>query len=206
MKTELKFIKLMFIILAVFLITIFSNCNDEKCTDYPKGGKKYIEFHAEDSMKIPYTGTDTLKFLRTIDSTTKDTVVFIGQRKKYGVEYIRNEEQMTPCEYELYARKYEIEYIAQNISNLKFSFKHQAQETEGGDIFISFKGTEFHFLLWDWDWGNGYYEYLELNGNVYRKLREQYDYYNENNKIYYNFDYGVLRFERENEIFDIILK
>jgi len=205
MKTKLKILKLIVKTSLVLLVFTFTNCKDD-CPGRPAGGQLIYEFHVEDSLKIPYTGYDTLTFLRTVDSTAKDTVVFIGRGKKYYKEWLRYENEESDCEYSVWAKGYTIDYVAQNEPDLKFSFKHQAQETEGGEVYIDIKGVEFFFILWRWDSASGYFEQLELNSNVYRKLRGISYMYNHVYRIFYNFDYGVLRIEIENETFDVITK
>ncbi|MCA1920506.1 MAG: hypothetical protein LDL38_13965 [Flavobacterium piscis] len=204
MKTTRKILYLITGGFLIMLIFTFSNCKDN-CPGYPPGGELVYDFHSEDSLKIPYTGHDTLTFLRTKDSI-QDTVIFIGQGKKYYKKWLRNENEESDCEYSVWSKGYTIEYKAKNISDLKFEFKHQAKEAEGGEVYITLNGVEIFFIFWKWDWGNGYYDQIQLNGKNYRKVRETQDMYLPDYKVYYNFEFGIIKMETSFEIYDLITK
>ena len=205
MKTTRKILYLITGGFLIMLIFTFSNCKDN-CPGYPPGGELVYDFHSEDSLKIPYTGHDTLTFLRTKDSI-QDTVVFIGQGKNYYKKWLRYENEESDCEYSVWAKGYTIDYIAQNLAGLKFKFSCLSTGGMGDDFTISIKDVEFNLGFWLWEQSNGYYDHITLNGQIYLKVQKLIAEFNSiNNRLYYNFEYGIIRIELDylNEKYQLI--
>ena len=135
------------------------------------------------------------------------TVVFVGQGKKYSLEWLRYENEESDCQYSVYAQKYEINYVAQNEHDLKFRFTCIAGEGMTDKVIIYIKDLGFNLGFWLWEQCSGYYEYITLNNKVYRKVQKLVVTHNSiNNRLYYNFDFGIIRIELDylNEKYQLI--
>jgi len=213
MKTKLKILKFLIGSLTIGMVISFSNCGQEttECDNWPDGIiKKYYHFNA-DTLKIPYHGLDTLKFLRITPSDT-DTVIFYGQGKKYYT--------ITETDYDFYGCQHDDIYDAYricfndkvNIDSIDFSI---FVESEGSHSFkLYYKDKKYYESLYAVDWAaySGFIPILQINGMTYSRVstfypRGNWDTYDliGDNKIFINKFQGIVRISYDSNTFSLTL-
>ena len=146
--------------------------------------------------KVPYTGTDTLRFLHT-DSTGKaDTITYIGQGKVYDTISIGNSQINDYCSYEKYAETYSILYKADRIG---YDLKFIVEGSEGSgslNIYLLKEELDDQFSRINRISYGGYYSELKLNSKFYYQVnlfsnRGRSKTFN----LYYTVKHGITRME-----------
>lgn len=208
MKTKLKFLKFLLGILTIGMVISLSNCGPEKteCDNWPDGiVKTYYHFNA-DTLKIPYHGLDTLKFLRITPSDT-DTVTFYGQGKKHYT--------ITETDYDFYYCRHDDIYDAYSIS-FKESTNFEIIQVnlfvvQNGyiEFTITYKGRTFNDVMWiinNAAYG-GFINNVVFNNQTFYKVVYLDRKYNDiDEKLYLSHLDGIIRFEFNTEINQLIKK
>lgn len=182
-----NFILRLTLFLPVLTIAFFSSCKDENpCVETDR----HLKLGAESTREVPYTGTDTLRFLHTTGST-QDTLTYIGQGRVYkeaGIERLG----MPNCRYTVYREEYTVLYKTNEpLIDIKFT----VGAGEGSDEFIiEIHNSVFDDLFWIIDnQSYGGYEYqVELDNRFFYAT----SYIGRNGeRLYYNSDYGMVHFK-----------
>ena len=175
------------------LFIILTACRKEK---KPDCGKYEDQFHpiTEDAKaKVPYTGTDTLRFLYTDSTGTADTITYIGQGKVFSKVALEPSVKEKYCVYQNYAETYTILFKADK-PGYDFTFKVDATD----EIRVVLKNEQLRALIFAINWTEygGYYPELKLNDkfyyqvNVFAKRGNSYTF-----NLYYTVKHGIIRIE-----------
>jgi hypothetical protein len=177
-----------FIIFLSFLIIVFfTACEEENpCVETDQ----HLKLGSESAEEVPYTGTDTLKFLHTTDST-HDTLTYIGQGRIYkevGIERLG----MPNCRYTVYREEYTTLYKTNDpLMDIKFT----VGAGQGSDEFI----IEIHNSVFDdlfWIVNNPSYGGFENQVEFDNQFFYSTSYIGRNGeRLYYNSDYGMIHFK-----------
>ncbi|MEA3497044.1 MAG: hypothetical protein U9R42_13540 [Bacteroidota bacterium] len=210
MKTKLKILKLLTVSIAVVLIIFFCNCGPEttECDNWPDGVVKTYYHFEEDTLKIPYHGFDTLKFLRITQSDT-DTVTFIGQGKKY-YEIIETDYDFYGCQHDDIYDAYSIEF-KDKVNSEIICFKLFVEGEGGSELEVFYKNKRFLESLFFIDYSSmsGFItEFRILGMRFYRvhPLPPVNEWNNYKDTMYYNKFNGMIRFAYDSTYSITLLK
>jgi hypothetical protein len=175
---------------GLFLV---SACKKEKPCNHPN---EHIKIDSTEEKKVPYTGTDTLRFYYH-DSTTTDTITYIGQGRKYDEINLGDAGPQGGCEWEVWGERYTVLYKADKPG---MDLEFQIEMHEGGSYFyVTNLNQTLKDLLWrvDWNQYGGYYHEKEVNGKLYYNV----NYFpgrgsSETFNLYYTSDKGIIRMEQ----------
>ena len=183
-------------VLFAFCIICNSCKKATPCTDSPNVHYKM----SDDTLKVPYTGRDTLRFAHYVDSVLIDTIIWIGQGKTYS----ETDEGFTTtgdgtCGYETYGQTRSITYKANKPGyNMIFRVVAYYDATDNDNFYIDIISDELWDLLWIVNNRKyiGYYPQKIVNGKLYydvnffdqRGLTKSFN-------LYYTVEKGIIRIE-----------
>ncbi|MEA3497245.1 MAG: hypothetical protein U9R42_14555 [Bacteroidota bacterium] len=215
MKLKILILPTIAIISIVGLSISFINCGEpDPCAAFDSE-PQYFDIPAEDTLKIPYKGYETLKFQVSIDSQIVDTITFIGQGR------VKSYEEFNPGDAPGYCVTYYGEiftYTFNNIDNtdvykhliFNYVMKHTASMT------IDINEIEFYGDYYVIS-GQGYkdprfFDVIEINKKIFYNVHLFTDYWLNINKItnddpllYFNKSVGIIRIKiNSHVIWDLI--
>jgi hypothetical protein len=177
---------------GLFLI---SACKKEKPCNHPN---EHIKIDSTEEKKVPYTGTDTLR-LYYHDSTTTDTITYIGQGRIY--DEMNLEDRGTPaCEWEVWGERYTVLYKTDK-PGMDLQFRVIAQ-TGGNTFEIRLQNQTLEDLFWVVNNSQylGYFHEKEVNGKLYYRVNGFFDRGTSKSfNVYYTTDSGIIRMELFND-------
>jgi len=207
MKTELKFLKILSIGFTLLLILTLVNCNNDSCDD-PNGYEfHYLLSDTDDTLLIPYTGNETLRFLRMTPTDT-DTIIYQGMGKDYYVNKVIDTRLDCPETY--YYEGYKIVFKNQDSVNTgyKIELKLEMIDEQSLWYYIYFLNRIFShetaFTLNSTSYG-GYLGSVTFENLTFSKvsyLQRKYNGIDE--KMYINKYDGIIRFELNELILQLI--
>jgi hypothetical protein len=165
----------------ISLIVILASCEKNKCD------KRDIYYNVSDERKnmIPYTGYDTLTFIRT---SLGDTHTFIGNGKKitYDIQV-----ETAECGNTLYYEKYFYTYNSKTYnSSLIIGQYTNNNNTEAGETYIDFQNQIFNGSV-NFNFVKPNLDSLKVLNNVYKKIEIIPD--NKSYAAYFNKEYGCIK-------------
>ena len=192
------------LVLFAFCV-VFNSCKKKPDCNAP--ADQYYSLSA-DTIKIIYTGYDTLRFAHYVDNILTDIIVWIGQGKKHtntdiGFKFTGDGE----CGYEQYGKTYSILYKANKPG---YDLLCKVVSNVGVDCFYAyFLQDEFMTIVSDIDDGslNSYHSQMQVNGKTYYDVN---DFSGSGQKHTFNIFYvtgsgGIIRMELFNKhIFQIL--
>jgi hypothetical protein len=175
-------------------LLLLSSCKDEPC-NHPN---EHIKIDTEDEEKVPYTGTDTLRFYYH-DSTSTDTITYIGQGRKYD-EINLEDRGSEDCVWEVWGERYTILYKADKPGmDLQFQI---ARYNGGSNFLVKLQNQTMEDGLGrvNWTLYDGFYQEKEVNGKLYYRV----NYFpnrgsSQTFNLYYTSDIGIIRMELFND-------
>ena len=207
MKTELKILKLITIVFSLLVIFTFVNCNDEKCP-YPDSMEHIYYSLSEDTLLIPYTGYETLKFLRMTPSDT-DTVIYKGMGRIY-YENTKTNYDLEPCRETYHYEAYKIKFKNQeSISSIyDIEFKLEMTSWISSEYYVNFLKRSFshntEFTLKS-TWYEGYVGNVMFENQTFSRVSFLQREYNDiPERLYINSYNGVIRLELNNYVLQLI--
>jgi hypothetical protein len=168
------------LIYLTLLVSVFFACQKDDCN------KKDIYYNVNEKGRsmIPYSGYDTLTYIRT---NIGDTHTFIGTGKKttYDVQ-----SEAADCGNTLYYEKYYYTYKSHDFNDLIIGQYTGLNSSYEGNTYVDFNNQifmgyiNFNIVKIDLD-------SLEVLGKVYTKIETIPS--NENHKAFFNKDYGCIK-------------
>jgi hypothetical protein len=191
------------ILILIGFISVLSSTSCKK-DDEPCHPDEYLKIDSTEEKKVPYSGTDTLRFYYH-DSSVKDTVRYIGSGRKYekDIEVETMGSQDEGCIWHIYGERYTVKYVA-DTTGMDLLFKIETYS--GGSHFqITTSGESIEDGLYaiNWDKYQGFYQEKEVNDKLYHRVNffQTYDMV-----LYYTSDEGIIRIEipKENKVWELI--
>jgi len=180
LKTYISFIFL-FLLGGIFI----HSCTKGKCSQQPD---ETYYMKASDKAQIPYSGTDTLKFLHN----AVDTILFIGQGKLsyFNVQYGMWGDCPAPIQRR---EEYTIKYTSTMYnSSIFYTYGIPYYGSSGTQISIRFEDGEFGYELIGmrapWTFNS-----LQIANKVYTNIALFDPTVNTSDSLYYNLQFGILR-------------
>ena len=183
------------------------NCNDEKCP-YPDSMEHIYYSLSEDTLLIPYTGYETLKFLR-ISPFGIDTVVYKGMGRIY-YENTETNYDLEPCRETYHYEGYKIRFRNhESIGNFyDIEFKLEMASSAYTNFTISYLDRIFNgvtSMVINLNWYGGYIGSVTFeNQNFSRVSYLQRKYNGNDERLYINAYNGIIRFELNEFILQFI--
>ena len=207
MKTELKILKLITIVFSLLVIFTLVNCNDEKCP-YPDSMEHIYYTLSEDTLLIPYTGYETLKFLRMTPSDT-DTVIYKGMGRIY-YENTETNYDLEPCRetyhYEAYKIKFENQETISSIYDIEL--KLETFVSSSTEYFINYYKRSFSdvtSLTINYNMYGGYIGSIIFEDQSFSRVSYlQREYNGIKERLYINAYDGIIRFELNEFVLQLI--
>jgi hypothetical protein len=196
------------IVSFVAFSTFINSCKPTNTCDNPNGYSLHFPLsNTDDTLLIPYKGYETLKFLRMTPSDT-DTVVFQGMGKNYYVneEYIGG----LDCPETHFYEGFRIDFINQDSSKYPSSIQLSIEMRNMSSTLINIQIIDKNFnhltkYVINEPSYDGYIGTINFNNqNFYRVSYITEDYNQNSEKVYLNLLNGIIRFELETFVLQLI--
>ena len=207
MKPKLKILKFLSIVFSILLTITLFNCNNDYCND-PNGYNVYYPLsNTDDTLLIPYTGNETLKFLKMTPSDT-DTVVYQGMGKEYYVnEVFKNDLE---CPETHYYEAYKIRFRNHETIGDFYDivFKLEMASWASSEYYVNFLERSFshntEFTL-NSTWYGGYLGNVTFENQSFSRVSYLQREYNDiPERLYINAYNGIIRFELNEFVLQLI--